>query len=162
MELTAKPLTASAFAPFGALLEGPSDPGRRYVDDCLANLRPSARTSLSLSRLSPIEVLPFRAELLERHELSSQTFLPMSVARYLVIVAPAAAGGGPDAAHACAFVGRAGQGITYHAGTWHHGMVVLDAPALFSVLMWRDGSSGDEEFVQLPSPLTVHVPADQL
>jgi ureidoglycolate lyase len=161
MDLTAEKLTAPAFEPFGAVLEGPSESGRRYFDETLANQRTAARASLSLSRLAPLEVLPLRAELFERHEFSSQTFLPLSAARYLVIVAPAAATGGPDAARARAFIGRTGQGITYHAGTWHHGMTVLDAPALFGVLMWRDGGRGDEEFVTLPTPLIVHVPADQ-
>jgi ureidoglycolate lyase len=156
MELTAEPLTAPAFAPFGAVLEGPPDPGRHYFDAQLMNRRPASRTSLSISRHLPLERLPLHAKLFERHEFSSQTFLPLSVARYLVIVAPAAAGG-PDAARTRAFVGRAGQGVSYHAGTWHHGMTVLDAPAVFSVLMWRDGTSGDEEFVELPTPLTVHV-----
>jgi ureidoglycolate lyase len=34
---------------------------------------------------------------------------------------------------------------------------VLDTPASFAVLMWRDGSAGDEEFVPVTSPLTVDV-----
>jgi ureidoglycolate lyase len=159
MELIAEPLTASAFAPFGAVLEAPADPGRQYFDEHLMNRRPASRTSLSISRLLPIAQLPLRAELFERHEFSSQTFLPLSASRYLVIVAPAAAAGGPDAARARAFVAQAGQGISYHANIWHHGMTVLDAPAVFSVLMWRDGTSGDEEFVTLPRPLTIHVPS---
>jgi len=158
--LVAQPLTALAFEPFGAVLEAPPDAGRRYFDAELANRRPAARSSLSLSRLLPLAQLPLRAALFERHEFSSQTFLPLSVARYLVIVSPPADGGGPDGARARAFVGRTGQGVSYHAGTWHHGMTALDAPALFGVLMWLDGGSGDEEFVTLPAPLTVHVPAD--
>jgi ureidoglycolate lyase len=138
------------------VLEAPADPGRRYLDDHLVNQRPGARTSLSVSHLAPIAQLPLRAELFERHLFSTQTFLPLTVTRYVVIVAPA--GAGPNAAQARAFVGRAGQGVSYHAGTWHHGMTVLDAPAAFAVLMWRDGTSGDEEFVSLPAALTIHVP----
>jgi ureidoglycolate lyase len=161
MELTAEPLTASAFEPYGAVIEGPAGPGRSYFDSQLVNRRPAARSSLSISRLLPLEQLPLRVALFERHEFSSQSFLPLSVVRYLVIVAPAAPTGGPDAARARAFVGRAGQGVTYHAGTWHHSMTVLDAPALFGVLMWRDGTSADETMVALPVPLTVHVLTDQ-
>ncbi len=53
---------------------------------------------------------------------------------------------------------RAGQGVTYAMGTWHHPLTVLDGPATFAVLMWRDGTPRDEEFVPVPSPLTVVVP----
>jgi len=157
--LTASPLEAAAFAPFGALLEAPPAPGRSYFDAQLANRRAAAHASLSIARLAPLAAPPLRAELFERHAHSSQTFLPLAVARYLVVVAPPSAAGGPDPAGARAFVGRAGQGITYHPGTWHHGMTALDAPAAFGVLMWCDGSAGDEEFVRLPIALIVDVPA---
>jgi len=35
---------------------------------------------------------------------------------------------------------------------------VLDGPATFAVLMWRDGTAGDEEFVPVTTPLTVVLP----
>lgn len=158
MELQAEPLTAASFTPFGALLEGPAETGRLYFDTQLDNRRAHARTSLSITRLMPLDRLPLRATMFERHAHSSQTFLPLSAARYLVVVAPATSTGGPDAPRARAFVARADQGITYHPGTWHHGMTVLDAPATFGVLMWCDGSAADEEFVPLAAALTIHVP----
>jgi ureidoglycolate lyase len=157
MELIATPLTAAAFAPFGDVLAAPADPGRVYFPDGLANGRPSAALSLSLSRLTPA-ALPLRSALLERHAFSSQTFLPLSVSRYLVIVAPPGADGGPDAGAVRAFVAGPGQGITYRAGTWHHGMTVLDRPAEFAVMMWRDGTAADEEFVTLARELVIAVP----
>jgi ureidoglycolate lyase len=159
MDLIAEPLTAEAFAPYGDVLEAPTAPGRRYVGDGLANRRAGAATSLSIATIAPTDAGALRTDMLERHVFSSQTFLPLSVSRYLVIVAPDAAGGGPDGTQARAFVARAGQGITYHAGTWHHGMTVLDQPAQFAVLMWRAGTSDDEEFVPLGATLTVTVPA---
>jgi ureidoglycolate lyase len=158
MEITATPLTAAAFAPYGDVLAAPVDPGRVYFPDAIGNGRPSAALSLSLSRLTPV-ALPLRSALLERHAFSSQTFLPLSVSRYLVIVAPPAPDGGPDAGAARAFVAQAGQGITYRAGTWHHGMTVLDRGAEFAVVMWRDGTAADEEFVTLPGELVISVPA---
>ena len=157
MALIARPLTAEAFAPFGAVFEAPSEPGRVPAHDGLSNRRPGAAPSLRLTRLAPLARLPVRAELFERHAFSSQTFLPLAVGRYLVIVAPDATAGGPDGAGARAFIGRAGQGVTYRAGLWHHGMTALDQPATFAVLMWCDGTSGYEEFVTLPAPLTVRV-----
>ena len=85
---------------------------------------------------------------------SSQSFVALEAARWLVMGAPRHAAGGPDMARAAAFVGGQGQGITYRADVWHHPLTVLDAPAAFAVFMWRDGSADDEEFVDI-APLLV-------
>jgi ureidoglycolate lyase len=156
MDIVAEPLTAKAFEPYGCVLEGPAGPGRVYLQDTLASARPDARISLSMVRVDPLKTLPLEATLLERHEFSSQTFFFLTVSRFLVTVAPGAAAGGPDVSRVQAFVGRAGQGITYRMGTWHHGLTVLDAPAELAVLMWLAGTR-DEEFVPV-SPFTVRVP----
>jgi ureidoglycolate lyase len=145
----ARPLTRESFAPFGDVLEAPAAPGRAYFDDCLSSARPEARTSLSLSHVEPAAVLPLTARLMERHEFSSQSFIPLVVGRWLVIVAPPAAGGGPDVSAAEALVAGPGRGITYRLDTWHHPLTVLDRPAIFAVVMWRDGTARDEEFVQI-------------
>jgi ureidoglycolate lyase len=156
--IMAEPLTAAAFKPFGAVLEGPPAPGRVYVSDTLANARAQAPVCLSVATVEPKKDLPLQVKVLERHEHSSQTFIPLSVSRYLVLATLGAPGGGPDVAGLRAFVARAGQGITYAMGTWHHPVTVLDTPATFAVLMWRDGTAGDEEFVPVTTPLIVVVP----
>src|SRR5438046_4391112 len=96
---------------------------------------------------------------MERHEFSSQSFLPLDVARWLVVVAPAGADGGPDPSRAVAFLAGPGQGVTYHAGTWHHPLTILDRPARFAVVMWRDGTSTDEEFGTLAAPVLIDIGA---
>lgn len=158
MLIQAAPLTPAAFAPFGDVLATPDLPGRTYFDEALCNARPGARPSLSLSRLAPLPMLPMLARSLERHEHSSQTFVPLDVSRWLVIVAPPLPGGGPDASRVQAFVAGPGQGITYRADTWHHGLTVLDREARFAIFMWRDGSADDEEHVALAAPVTIAVP----
>ena len=158
MDLVAEPLTSAEFKPFCEVLPRPAEPGRFYFNDGLANARPHATVNLSLVRVVPTKTLPLTAKLLERHQFSSQTFLPLKVSRYLVIVAPDAPRGGPDVSRARAFVAASDQGITYRAGTWHHGITVLDEPGDFAVLMWCDGTSGDEEFVPLETPFSVVVP----
>ncbi len=157
MELTAQPLTQEAFAPYGDVLTLPDEPGRSYFEAGLGNLRPGAWPSLSLSLRSPHPSLPLQATLLERHEFSSQSFVAIDAARWIIIVCPHAAGGGPDVAKAVAFVAGPGQGVTYKANTWHHGLTCLDRPGRFATFMWRDGTKGDEEFVPVPA-FTVHVP----
>jgi ureidoglycolate lyase len=105
----------------------------------------------------PLKSLPLTATRMERHEFSSQSFLALDVARWLVIVAPKAGDGRPDTARACAFLAGPGQGVTYRVDTWHHPLTVLDRPARFAVLIWLDHSKTDEEFVTLDQPFTVDV-----
>ncbi|MGE0717673.1 MAG: ureidoglycolate lyase [Alphaproteobacteria bacterium] len=156
MEIIAEKLTREAFAPYGDVLESPDAPGRAYFEDGLGNLRPHARPSLSMARRAHLETLPLEATLLERHEFSSQSFLPLEPARWLVIVCPHAVGGGPDTSKVRAFLAEPGQGVTYRPNTWHHGLTVLDRPTRFAVFMWRDGTAGDEEFVPV-APFTVRI-----
>ena len=158
MRIVAQTLTRNAFAPYGDVLEAPAEFGRAYFDEGLRTSRPTARPSLSVSHVRPLARLPLEAKVLERHEFSSQSFLPLDVARWLVIVAPAAADGGPDSGRAVAFLAGPGQGVTYHAGTWHHPLTILDRPGRFAVVMWRDGTSTDEEFRTLTMAFTVDVP----
>lgn len=159
MQIIAQPLTAEAFAPFGDVLAPPTEPGRIYFEKGLKNGRAGARPSLAVTHARPLAALPLRATVLERHEFSSQSFMPLDVSRWLVVVAPYGADGGPDPSRAIAFVAGPGQGVTYHMGTWHHGFTALDRPARFAIFMWRDGTSSDEEFRQLAAPFTVQVPA---
>ena len=156
MELTAEKLTKEAFAPYGEVIAAPTEFGRAYFENSLGNGRPDARPRLSMVLRPPTEKLPLEAELLERHEFSSQSFVPIDVARWLIVVCPHAAAGGPDVARAKAFLAGPDQGITYRMNTWHHGLTVLDRPGRFAVFMWSDGTAGDEEFVPV-RPFTVRV-----
>lgn len=149
--VTARPLTAEAFAPFGQVIsaglsEGSSaNQGTAVRFDWAAqleNARGGARPNLAVFRSQP-QQLPREVLLLERHPHSSQAFLPLVCARYMVVVAPDGAGGGPDVARVQAFLCAPGQGINYRRGVWHHPMIALDAPADFAMLAWEDGTAGD-------------------
>ncbi|WP_332052574.1 ureidoglycolate lyase [Reyranella sp.] len=157
MEIEPRPLTGDAFSPFGEVIDLPDEPGRLYYEKALGNLRPTARPSLSVSLKPETRDRPLRAELLERHEFSSQTFLPLDVGRWLIVVAPHGHEGRPDLAGVRAFIADGRRGITYRANTWHHGLTVLDRPGRFAVLMWRDGSKADEEFMPV-APFTIRIP----
>ncbi|MBI0434637.1 ureidoglycolate lyase [Roseomonas sp. KE0001] len=154
MTLKPEPLTAEAFAPFGEVLTVPEAAGRLYYEAALANGRAGAWPSLSLSCKEPEPARRLRVEAMERHEFSSQSFVPLGAAAWLVLVAPHGADGGPDMARARAFLPGPGQAVTYGINVWHHGMTVFGAPARFAVFMWRDGGPGDEEFVPV-EPFTL-------
>ena len=142
-------LTPGAFAPYGEVLDVPEQPGRLYYERTLASHRAHAWPSLSLSCKDPHPGGPLRVRQMERHAFSSQSFVPLGPVRWLVLVAPHAAAGGPDMTRAAAFIAAPGQGVTYGADVWHHPLTVLDAPGRFAVMMWRDGTEGDEEFVDV-------------
>lgn len=150
-----EPLTAEGFAPFGEVLAVPEAPGRETFERALQSTRPGAWPSLSLS-FKEASTGPLVVRVMERHAFSSQSFVPLGPARFLALVAPHAPGGGPDMARARAFVAGPGQGVTYGADVWHHPFTVLDAAARFAVFMWRDGTAGDEEFVDV-APFTLEL-----
>jgi ureidoglycolate lyase len=81
--------------------------------------------------------------------------VPIDVGRWLVLVAPHAADGGPDMREARVFLAGPQHGITYAANVWHHPLTILDRPATFAIFMWLAGGNGDEEFVTLREPVTI-------
>jgi ureidoglycolate lyase len=155
LKLILEPLAPGPFAPFGDVLEFPDSPGRSPFDRALANLRPSARPCLRLSRKDELSALPLSAQQMERHAFSSQSFVPVDAGRWVVVVAPHAADGGPDMSRARAFLAGPNQVVTYGADVWHHPLTILDRPACFAVFMWLEGGKGDEEFFTLPAAVTI-------
>jgi ureidoglycolate lyase len=157
MKLVSQPISPEAFAPHGTVVRAPAEIGRNPYYDALLSTRPAARATLSASRALP-QVLPLTGTVMERHRFSSQTFFPLDVARYVVIVAPDGSGGMPDMARARAFMVPGDTAITYAADSWHHPMIALDRPACFSVLMWRDGTDADMQTVTLDEPFELCEP----
>ena len=153
--LQAHPITAEAFAPFGALLCYPHQVGREVLPPSLGNLRDYAQPDLAVAHITQTAQTPLTLKFMERHEFSSQTFMPLNGCRYLVIVAPHGELGHPDMSKAQAFVVHGQQSITYHPNTWHYSLTLLQGPASFAVWMWKANDGGDEEFVDI-TPIEVH------
>jgi len=153
MPIALKPLDAASFAPFGQVISRPARIGDRASYEAgLSSRRPRATIRLWVNRVRPTTP-PLVATKLERHRYSSQTFLPLSVSRYIVITAPSLASGAPDVDGIVGFIAEGTQGITYAADVWHHPICALDESASFTVLMWQDDSPGDEEWATLPEPI---------
>jgi ureidoglycolate lyase len=149
-KIIAKPLTQKDFAPFGEVLTMPEKPDRVYFQAALGNLRPHASPSISTILKEPSNGLPFEIKVLERHEFSSQSFMPAQVKTWMIVVAPSNQEGQPDLDLVQAFLADASHGITYRPNTWHHELTVFQEPAKFNIFMWRDQTSSDEEFFQVP------------
>jgi ureidoglycolate lyase len=130
-------LTAAAFADFGDVLALKGTPdqiinqglcGRHH--DLAALEFMDARAGISLFKAVP-RALPYRLEMMERHPLGSQAFIPMTADPFLVIVAPDD-GGVPG--EPVAFRTGPGQGVNYYRNTWHGVLSPLVEPGLFAVV----------------------------
>lgn len=155
-QVTIEPLGPAAFAPFGDVIMAersdvrgkPANLGTAMRYDRLADLRDlrrgSAKLNLSVFRCTPRLAWPMVVTMLEKHPGSTQVFVPMNAARYLVIVASRAReGDGPDLATLRAFLATGRQGVAYGPGTWHHPIVALDHETDFACLVHENGSDGD-------------------
>ena len=155
MIIKARPLNQAAFVPFGQVLaHDPGESARRNFAADLFSDRPGARPNLRVQRTEPTP-LPHIARLIERHRHSSQMFAPISGGPYLVVVFPSATDGQPLLAEGCAFVASGESAINYNRDTWHHGFLALERPGTFLMLRWDDGTSDDEEFLPLTSPIRI-------
>jgi ureidoglycolate lyase len=150
-DLRLEPLAQANFAAFGDVIEAPRDGGRPANDgaarrfDDIAALQldgDGGRPALSLFRVRPAR-LPIECRTLERHPLSTQAFLPLGEARFLVVVAPAT-GVAPNPDGTRAFVTDGRQGVNYRRGIWHHPILALDAETDF-VMVGRADDGRDCE-----------------
>lgn len=156
--IAAAALTAAAFAPYGDVIEIAGEPttminrGRcgRYNDLARLDFAATGQAGISLFHSQPI-TLPLELDLMERHPLGSQSFIPMSGHPYLVAVAHDS-GGKPADIHA--FVARPDQGVNYHRNTWHAVLMPIGHTALFAVVDWI-GAGGNLEECHFDAAVTI-------
>jgi ureidoglycolate hydrolase len=75
--------------------------------------------------------MPIKIEMMERHPLGSQAFMPLSQHPYLVVVAPK---GKFEQDKIEVFLAQPTQGVNYHKGTWHHFCLALNQDCDFLVI----------------------------
>jgi ureidoglycolate lyase len=152
-----EPLTPTAFAPFGDILDATGDfrlinAGlcRRHHDRATLDFGPEARPGISIFHAEP-RTLPYSFDLIERHPEGSQAFIPMTQHPFLVIVAP------DPQAQPRAFLTNGAQAINLHRGTWHGVLTPLHAPGIFAVVD-RIGPTPNLEEYRYSQPWTVLAP----
>ena len=137
IRLKAEVLTAKALAPYGDLMEASGTPDKvinqgkciRYHDRALLDFSDGA-AGISIFK-GEKETLPMPLQLVERHPMGSQAFVPMSADSFLVVVARDENGIPQDPK---AFLTKPGQAINFHRGTWHGVLAPLSEPGLFAVI----------------------------
>lgn len=163
-EIVARPLAGEAFAPWGEVLEARGEPDRlinaglcgRFHDRARLDFGAetgAGRAGLSVFRAEP-RALPYRLEMVERHPLGSQAFLPATEHPFLVVVAE---GDSPEPGPVHAFLTAPHQGINLRRGAWHGVLTPLHAPGLFFVVD-RIGEGANLEEHWLAEPVLVRAP----
>jgi len=67
---------------------------------------------------------PMKVDMMEKHPLGSQAFIPMKETTFLAFVAPK--GDRPDLDKAEAFIIPKGVGVNYNAGIWHFPLIATE------------------------------------
>jgi len=147
--LKAVPLNARDFAPYGDVIEVSGAPdkiinqghcGRHHDLAQLDFADGHAGISLFDARA---RTFPYVVDMVERHPLGSQAFVPVSQVPFLVIVAEDDAG---TPVRLKAFVTQPGQSINLHRGVWHGVLAPINAPGQYVVVDRIGAGDNLEEF----------------
>lgn len=165
--LKAEPLTKHGFAPFGDVIatDGarhyPINRGavERYHDLASVNVGADGRALVSIFECSRPAGVPVRVNLVERHPLGSQAFIPLAGAPMCVVVAPP--GDAVEPADLRAFVSNGSQGVNYHPGTWHMPLVAFTAGQRF-IVVDRGGPGDNCEEWELDPSLEIIIEAQSI
>ena len=137
MTLRAQPLTAEAFFAFGDVIEISGAPdklinqGRCGRHHDLARLDfGDGQAGISLFDSQPAS-LPFTLEMVERHPLGSQAFIPINQVPFLVVVAEDDDG---QPVNPRAFLTARGQSVNLLRGVWHGVLAPIGAQGLYAVV----------------------------
>lgn len=140
IRLQPEPLSRDGFAPYGDVIESAAASTaamnaarfERFDDLCRVETQDNARVAVSIARCLVANTLPYRIDMVERHPLGSQAFVPLTAAKMVVVVAPP--GAAVRASDLRAFVTNGRQGINYHRGTWHMPLIAFTAGQEFLII----------------------------
>ncbi len=157
--ISALPITPERFAPYGDVIHASAD-SKAAMNDArferyseLAEVDSEGRhAAISIARCKMPTSLPYRFDLVERHPLGSQAFIPLSHFRFFVVVAAAAESVEPEDLRA--FVTNGSQGVNYHKGVWHMPMIALEGGQEFLIVdRGADGENCNEHYFSDPVTL---------
>ena len=127
-----KPITKNNFSKFGDMITTadikPIEINEGYAKrfDGIANLNTSREygetTICIFSALK--RSFPMKIDMMEKHPLGSQAFIPMKQTTFLVLVAPE--GNKPDLNKIEAFIIPPEIGVNYNPGTWHFPLIATE------------------------------------
>lgn len=149
------PLTAERFAPFGDVIEtsatntqGMNDARFERFDDMAdidVDTENGGHVAISIARSKTPSVFPHRFDMVERHPLGSQAFIPLAPFPFTIVVAPR--GESVDVNDLEAFVTNGRQGINYHRGTWHMPLISTEEGQRFLIVDRAPGERNCETVI---------------
>ena len=127
-----KPITKENFSKFGDVITTddikPLEINDGYAKrfDGIANLNTSKDNGeTTICIFSALKrSFPMKIDMMEKHPLGSQAFVPMKETTFLVFVAPK--GAKPDLNEVEAFIVPPGIGVNYNPGTWHFPLIATE------------------------------------
>lgn len=150
------PITPEVIAPFATLLRA-KDGSATEVSEVLETGDVPGRHAFTILCPQPVAGGTINIAALERHPHSSQTFVPLKVGRWVVVVAPTLSDGSPDVAKARASIAGPEDAVCIARNVWHAGLTVLDRPGEIGMIMWRADAGDDGVLYQLDQPLVLTV-----
>lgn len=152
--LNIRPLTPTAFAPFGDILSARGTPDKLINEGMCGRFHDRAtldfgdgRAGISIFDAKP-RSLPLELAMVERHPDGSQAFIPMHSNHWLAVVAPDQDGTPGDP---LVFRVQPGEAVNFHRGTWHGVLCPLADPGLFAVIdRIGDGANLEEHWFDTP------------
>ena len=132
ISINPKPITKENFSKFGDVITTdnikPLQINNGYAKrfDGIANLNTSKDNGETIiSIFSALKrSFPMKIDMMEKHPLGSQAFIPMKETTFLVFVAPE--GDKPDLNKIEAFIIPPGIGVNYNPGTWHFPLIATE------------------------------------
>jgi ureidoglycolate lyase len=127
-----KSITKENFSKFGDMITTanikPIEINEGYAKrfDGIANLNTSKDNGeTTISIFSALKrFFPMKIDMMEKHPLGSQAFIPMKQTTFLVLVAPE--GNKPDLNKIEAFIVPPEIGVNYKPGTWHFPLIATE------------------------------------
>jgi ureidoglycolate lyase len=129
IKIIPKQITKENFSSFGDIIStknaNPIDINAGYAKrfDDLANINTSidnGKTIVSIFSATKRN-FPMKIDMMEKHPLGSQAFIPMKETTFLVLVAPE--GDKPNLKKIESFIVPSGVGINYKPGIWHFPLI---------------------------------------
>jgi ureidoglycolate lyase len=142
-------------SPYVTVLQ--SGGNRNLFEQVLQDGACPGQLALAVSHVLPAEGTTVAVAKFERHPHTTQSFLPLSVGRWLIVVAPTLPDGSPDLTNVRSAVGQQGDAICIERDVWHTTLTVLDRAAEVVMVMWRAESGADTVYSDLARPLAIDV-----
>jgi ureidoglycolate lyase len=154
-----EPLTRSAFAPFGDVIETSGAKhftinqgfASRFDDLCKVDVVEGGAVKLSLFEARP-RPAPVKIDLMERHPLGSQAFFPLQNDDWLVLVC---GDPGDETSFRC-FRASGRQGVNYARNVWHFPLLVFTDSRF--IVVDRKGPGNNLEEMVLATEIKIDAP----